>query len=361
VKVLVTGGAGYIGSVTTAHLLERGHGVVVLDDLSTGHRAAIPEGAEFVQGRVQGPDVLATALDGVDAVVHFASLSLVGESMQEPRRYFRENVGAALALLDGMDRVGVKCLVFSSTAAVYGEPAVEVITEDTPLRPVNPYGHSKVMIERVLAEEARANGLAAIALRYFNACGADGPRGEDHEPETHLIPRLCQMLLGELQDFRVHGDDHPTPDGTPVRDYVHVRDLAVAHALALEALGGVGAVGDAARGAAGDAARGAAGGAAGPEGGELGGAFLPGFEAINLGTGHGASVREVLAAAGAVTGREIPVRVGPRREGDPPRLVASNVRAQERLGWRPECSGLERIVSDAFAWHREHPQGYADD
>ncbi len=332
-KVLVTGGAGYIGSVTTAHLLERGHGVVVLDDLSTGHRAAIPDGAEFVEGRVQDPDVLAAALEGVDAVVHFASLSLVGESMQEPRRYFRENVGAALALLDGMDRVGVKRLVFSSTAAVYGEPDVPVITEDTPLRPVNPYGHSKVMIERVLAEEARANGLAAIALRYFNACGADGPRGEDHEPETHLIPRLCQMLLGELQDFRVHGDDHPTPDGTPVRDYVHVRDLAAAHALALEALGGAGAAG---------------------------GTGTPGFEAINLGTGHGASVREVLAAAGAVTGREIPVRVGPRREGDPPRLVASNARARERLGWQPECSGIERILSDAFAWHREHPQGYAE-
>ena len=347
-KFLVTGGAGYIGSVTTAHLLERGHGVVVLDDLSTGHRAAIPDGAEFVEGRVQDPHVLATALDGVDAVVHFASLSLVGESMQEPRRYFRENVGAALALLDGMDRVGVKRLVFSSTAAVYGEPDVPVITEDTPLRPVNPYGHSKVMIERVLAEEARANGLAAIALRYFNACGADGPRGEDHEPETHLIPRLCQMLLGELQDFRVHGDDHPTPDGTPVRDYVHVRDLAAAHALALEALGGAGAAGGAARGAA------------GPGGVAVGGAITPGFEAINLGTGHGASVREVLAAAGAVTGREIPVRVGPRREGDPPRLVASNARARERLGWQPECSGLERILSDAFAWHREHPQGYVE-
>ena len=321
-KVLVTGGAGYIGSVTAAHLLGRGHEVRVLDDLSTGHRDAVPEGCDFVEGRIQEPGVLSRALVDMEAVVHFASLSLVGESMERPRKYFRENVGAAVALLDGMAEAGVRRIVFSSTAAVYGEPPVTLITEDTPLAPVNPYGHSKVMIERVLTEEARANGLSAIALRYFNACGADGPRGEDHHPETHLIPRLCQMLMGELSDFRIFGDDHPTPDGTPIRDYVHVLDLASAHALALEELGG------------------------------------PGMDSINLGTGNGASVKEVLAAAEKVTGREIPLVVGPRRAGDPPRLVASNAKARERLGWEPTASSMERILGDAWRWHQERPQGY---
>ena len=322
-KVLVTGGAGYIGAVTAAHLIERGHGVRVLDALSTGPRAAVGSDAELVVGRIQDADVLVGALDGIEAVIHFASLSLVGESVREPRKYFRENVGGAVALLDAMATVGVSKLVFSSTAAVYGEPNVDVIDEDTPLRPVNPYGHSKVMIERVLAEEARAKGLSAMALRYFNACGADGPRGEHHDPETHLIPRLCRMLLGTLDgEFKIFGEDHPTPDGTPIRDYVHVIDLASAHALALEALG------------------------------------EPGFEALNLGTGHGASVKEVLAAAVAVTGATIPMSVGPRREGDPPRLVASNARARARMGWEPAASSMERILSDAWQWHREHPGGY---
>ena len=324
-RILVTGGAGYIGSVTTAHLLDRGHDVRVLDDLSTGHRPAVPSAAQLVVGRIQDAAVLRRALDAVDAVVHFASLSLVGESMQQPRHYFRENVGAAIALLDGMDVAGVSRIVFSSTAAVYGEPAVDVIDEDVALRPVNPYGHSKVMIERVLAEEARANGLSAMALRYFNACGADGPRGEHHDPETHLIPRVCRTLLGTLDgEFRVFGDDHPTPDGTPVRDYVHVLDLATAHALAIEALG------------------------------------EPGFEALNLGTGHGASVKEVLAAARTVTGHDIPLEVGPRRAGDPPKLVASNARARARLGWEPSASSMERILADAWAWHQAHPEGYVE-
>lgn len=321
-RILITGGAGYIGSTTAAHLLALGSEVRVLDDLSTGHRQALSEGAEFVEGRIQDPSLLARALEGVDAVVHFASLSLVGESVREPRRYFQENVGAALALLAGLDRAGVRKLVFSSSAAVYGEPDVDVIDEHTPLVPVNPYGHTKVMIERILAEEARANGLAAISLRYFNACGADGPRGEDHHPETHLIPRLCRTLLGRLDDFQVFGEDHPTPDGTPIRDYVHVRDLARAHARALDAL------------------------------------QTPGCEAINLGTGHGASVREVIAAAERVTGRAVPLVVGPRRAGDPPRLVASNRLAHERLGWQPQESSMERILSDAWQWHQAHPHGY---
>lgn len=323
-RTLVTGGAGYIGSVTAKHLLDRGHEVVVLDDLSTGHRSAVPEGAELVVGRVQDAPALERSLAGVDAVVHFASLSLVGQSMEEPRLYFRENLGSALSLLEGMHAAGVGRLVFSSSAAVYGSPATEVIDEDTPLAPVNPYGHTKVMIETVLGEEARATGLSAISLRYFNACGADGPRGEDHRPETHLVPRLCEHLLGRLPDFSVYGGDHPTPDGTAVRDYVHVLDLARAHALALEALD------------------------------------EPRMEAINLGTGQGASVLEVLEAAGRVAGKKLQAPTGARRAGDPPRLVASRERARQRLGWEPEASDLDRILADAHRWHREHPEGYPD-
>lgn len=323
-NILVTGGAGYIGSVTAAHLLERGHRVRVIDDLSTGHATAIPQGAEFVRGRVQDSDVLSRALTDVDAVIHFASLSLVGESVAEPLLYFRENVGAAMALLEGMAQRGVRRLVLSSSAAVYGEPAVEIIDEQQPAAPVNPYGHTKAMIERILAEQARAQGLSSVSLRYFNACGADGPRGEDHAPETHLVPRLCAHLLGRLAEFRVYGDDHPTPDGTAIRDYVHVRDLARAHALALDTL------------------------------------EAPGLEVLNLGTGRGASVREVLLAAQSVSGVELAVAAGPRREGDPARLVASRQRAEQRLGWHPTESELPRILSDALRWHREHPDGYAD-
>lgn len=323
-RVLVTGGAGYIGSVTAAHLLDGGHEVAVIDDLSTGHRAALPEGASFFEGRVQDTQLCAEALAGCDAVIHFASLSLVGESVLHPRRYFRENLGAAIALLDAMSRVGVSRLVFSSSAAVYGEPEVEIIDEAQPTRPVNPYGQTKRIVEEILAEEARANGLSAIALRYFNACGADGPRGEDHDPETHLVPRLCAHLLGRLDDFQVYGDDYPTPDGTAIRDYVHVRDLARAHALALDALGGAG------------------------------------LRCVNLGTGVGASVRDVLASAGEVSGTALTVQPGARREGDPPRLVASRERAREELGWEPSESDLVTVLRDALAWHRAHPDGYAD-
>jgi UDP-glucose 4-epimerase len=249
-------------------------------------------------------------------------LSLVGESVRRPLHYFRENLGSALSLLEGMAQAGVARLVFSSSAAVYGEPDVELIEEDCACEPVNPYGMSKLMIERILAEEARARDLSAIALRYFNACGADGERGEDHEPETHLIPRLCGALLGTRDDFKIFGDDYDTPDGTAVRDYVHVLDLASAHALALGALA------------------------------------EPGFEAINLGTGEGASVREVVAAACRVSDIDLRPEIGGRRAGDPPRLVASKERAAQRLGWIPEHSSLERILADAWAWHRAHPSGY---
>ena len=219
-SILVTGGAGYIGSVTAAQLLQRGHEVVVLDDLSTGHREAVPKGCRLVEGRVQDPAARDGALRGCEAVVHFASLSLVGESVRRPRHYFQENLGSALSLLEGMEKARVERLVFSSSAAVYGQPGAEVIDEDTPCRPVNPYGQTKVMIEEILAEQGRAVGLRATALRYFNACGADGPRGEDHHPETHLIPRLCLHLLGRLEDFAIHGGDYPTADGTAVRDYI---------------------------------------------------------------------------------------------------------------------------------------------
>lgn len=323
-RILVTGGAGYIGSTTAAHLLDRGHAVRVLDDLSTGHRAAIPASAEFVEGALEEAAVLASALAGIDAVVHFAARSLVGESTRDPLTYFRANVGGTLCLLEGMRDTGVRRLVFSSTAAVYGEPGVDVIDESTPLAPINPYGHTKAMVERVLAEEARAGGLAAMALRYFNACGADGPRGEDHRPETHLIPRLCAFARGALPEFRIHGGGHATPDGSAIRDYVHVVDLARAHALAVEAL---------------DA---------------------PGFEAINLGSGVGASVREVIAAAESVVGRSLEVPEGPPRDGDPARLVASRDRAATRLGWAPDHD-LSRILADAWAWHSVHPDGYSGD
>jgi UDP-glucose-4-epimerase GalE len=221
-----------------------------------------------------------------------------------------------------MARTGVRRLVFSSSAAVYGAPSADVITETQPLSPVNPYGHTKLMIERMLAESARAEGLAAFSLRYFNACGAHGNLGEDHEPETHLIPRLCARLLGRLAEFAIHGEDYPTPDGTPIRDYVHVLDLATAHAAAVTRL---------------DSA---------------------GFEPINLGTGEGASVREVLSVAEDVAGEPVHAMVGPRRAGDPPRLVASCERAADRLGWKAEASGLRRIVEDAYRWHRDHPAGY---
>ncbi len=321
-KVLVTGGAGYIGAVCTAHLLERGDEVTVLDDLSTGHAQAIPPAARFVRGRVQDADTLDLALDGNEAVIHFASRSLVGESVTEPLLYFRENVGSALALLDGMQRHDIRKIVFSSSAAVYGNAQVDVIDEAQPLSPVNPYGHSKAMVERVLQEQSRAKGIGAVCLRYFNACGADGTRGEDHRPETHLIPRVCLHVLGRLAEFSVYGGDHPTADGTAVRDYVHVKDLATAHAAAL-------------------------------------GAMQPdSFEAINLGTGHGASVAQVLKVVASISGVELDAPRGPRRAGDPARLVASNEMAQRRLAWKPRHSDLATVVGDALRWHREHPHGY---
>ena len=322
-KVLITGGAGYIGSVTTRVLLARGHDVEVLDDFSTGHREALPPGIPLHEGSLLDVGFVDRVLAAPpDAVLHFAAFSLVGESAAHPLKYYRNNVGGSVNLLDAVARSGVRRFVFSSSAAVYGEPDEMPITEHAPTRPVNPYGHTKLAIEWALADTAAAVGFPAVALRYFNACGASRELGEDHEPETHLIPRLLRSLVDPGVDFAVFGDDYPTPDGTCIRDYVHVVDLAEAHALALE------------------------------------GDLRPGLSVYNLGTETGASVREVLAAAAAVTGREIAPRIEPRRPGDPARLVAGNARARRDLGWRPRADGLTSILADAWRWHRDHPRGY---
>ena len=320
-RLLVTGGAGYIGSIVAQQLLARGDDVTVLDSLYRGHRAAVPEGAAFIEADLLDPEALPGALAGIDAVVHFAALSLVAESVEFPERYWRGNVVGALNLLDAMRAAGVGRLVFSSTAATYGEPAVDLITEDTPNAPVNAYGNSKLTIDRMLADEARAHGLAAVSLRYFNVAGASGDLGEDHTPETHLIPLVLQAAAGKRPSVAILGTDYPTPDGSAVRDYVHVEDLAAAHILALEKA-------------------------------------VPGrHEIFNLGSARGYSVREVIEAARAVTGREIVAVEEDRRAGDPPQLVASNGRARSALGWAPEKS-LEDMVRDAWEWHQAHPDGY---
>jgi UDP-glucose 4-epimerase len=322
-RLLVTGGAGYIGSIVAQQLIARGDDVTVLDSLYRGHRAAVPEGAAFVEADLLDAAAVDAAFAGAgfEGVVHFAALSLVGESVEHPERYWRGNVVGALNLLDAIRAHEVPRLVFSSTAATYGEPAVELITEDTPNAPVNAYGNSKLTIDRMLADEARAHGLAAVSLRYFNVAGASGPLGEDHTPETHLIPLILQAAAGKRESVAIFGTDYPTADGTAVRDYVHVDDLARAHVLALEKA-------------------------------------VPGRHDIyNLGSEHGYSVREVVEAARAVTGREIVAIEEGRRAGDPPRLVAANARARLGLGWAPERS-LEDMVRDAWAWHQAHPDGY---
>jgi UDP-glucose 4-epimerase len=321
-KALVTGGAGYIGSVVAAQLLDAGHQVVVLDDLSRGHAAAVPPGAERVVTSLNDAAALAAPLSGgIDAVLHFAALSLVAESVDHPERYWRNNVGGTRNLLDAMREHGVRRLVFSSTAATYGEPDTIPITEDQPPAPVNAYGASKLAVDLMIRDEARAHGLAAASLRYFNVAGASRELGEDHEPETHLIPLVLQAAAGTREHISVFGTDYPTRDGTAVRDYIHVEDLGQAHLLALERL-------------------------------------QPGtHQVFNLGTGDGYTVREVIEAARRVTGREIPVRDEGRRPGDPPQLVAANERARDVLGWTPRRS-LEEMIADAWAWHQAHPGGY---
>jgi UDP-glucose 4-epimerase len=318
-RLLVSGGAGYVGSVTAALLVEAGHEVTVVDDLSTGHRDAVPVGAAFrhadlLDARQLG-DVL-RAVGPIDAVLHFAARSLVGESVEEPVRYFRHNITTTANLLEAMRDHGVGTIVFSSTAAVYGEPETSPITEDARTVPTNPYGASKLAADQMLTFAAPAYGIAAVSLRYFNVAGAHGDQGERHEVETHLIPRLLDVAAGRAPEASVFGTDYPTPDGTAIRDYIHVRDLAEAHLLAL-------------------------------------GAAKKGEHLIcNLGNGTGFSVLEVLAAVRKATGAEVPAVEKPRRAGDPARLVASAERAKKVLGWTPQRPDLVETVVDAWAFHR---------
>ncbi|WP_043227330.1 UDP-glucose 4-epimerase GalE [Streptomyces sp. NRRL F-5193] len=319
-RYLVTGGAGYVGGTVAAHILERGHRVTVLDDLSTGFREGVPAGAEFVEGRVQ--DAARWLDDSYDAVLHFAAFSQVGESVAQPEKYWENNVGGTMALLAAMRAAGVRTLVFSSTAATYGEPETVPITETAPTAPTNPYGATKLAVDHMIAGECAAHGLAATSLRYFNVAGAYGGLGERHDPESHLIPLVLQVALGEREAIAVYGDDYPTPDGTCVRDYIHVADLAEAHLLALDAMT-AGTV---------------------PAGEHL---------ICNLGNGNGFSVREVIETVRKVTGHPIPERTAARRPGDPAVLVASADAARERLGWTPSRPDLADVVTDAWAFARQ--------
>ena len=327
-SVLVTGGAGYIGSVVVEELLARGHRVIVLDNLSRGHREAVAPGAVFVQGDVGDRAVLEDlfARHACDALVHLAAFALVAESVAEPRKYHANNVVAGRVLLEAAARAGVRRVVFSSSCAVYGYPPVTPIREDTPPAPVNPYGATKLEFEGLLARHA-GDGITSVSLRYFNAAGATERLGEDHDPESHLIPNVLRVALGQRPALEVYGHDYDTPDGTAVRDYIHVLDLADAHVRAVDGRG----EGD---------GRGAT--------------------AVNLGTGTGYSVLAVVEAARRVTGHAIPIVKRPRRPGDPPQLVAATGRAAQLLGWRPRHSSLEEILASAWAWHQAHPHGYGN-
>ncbi len=325
-RLLVTGGAGYIGSVVSAQLLGAGHEVTILDDLSRGHRAAIPVGAEHLEVDLLDRDGVAEALAGrsFDAAMHFAALALVGESVAYPERYWRTNLGGTLNLLDAMRAAGVRRLVFSSTCACYGAPEHVPMDEDTPTRPTNPYGATKLAVDRMISDEAGAHDLGAVSLRYFNVAGASGAQGEDHQPETHLIPNVLRAARGVLPYVEVYGTDYPTRDGTAIRDYIHVEDLALAHLLALAPT------------------------------------HEPGHHILNLGNGSGFSVREVIDAGRAVTGCEIPAVESPRRPGDPPVLVAASQRIRVELGWEPRKPELTTMIADAWAFAQAHPDGYGD-
>lgn len=321
-KILVTGGAGYIGSVTAEMLLDEGHTVAVFDNLERGHREALDPRARFIQGDLRNLQGIVAAVGQVqpEAVLHFAAYALVGESMAHPEWYFGNNARGGINLAEALLKAGVKKIVFSSTCATYGQPERVPITEDTPQRPTNPYGESKLMLETVLRWYERLYGLQPVFLRYFNACGASRKYGEDHDPETHLIPNILKVALNQSPDVPVYGQDYETPDGTCIRDYIHILDLARAHILALTQ------------------------------------AFTG---ALNLGTGDGYSVLQVVEAARRVTGHPIPARFLPRRPGDPARLVADAHQAQTVLGWTPRASQLENILESAWAWRRAHPRGYS--
>lgn len=321
-RLLVTGGAGYIGSIVTSQLLEAGHDAVVFDDLSKGHEEAIPEGAEFDRGSLLDKERVNEVLSqGFDGVVHFAAFSLVGESVERPEKYYRNNVCGTLNLLEAMVEHGAGRLVFSSTAAVYGEPGGIPIKEEDSAVPTNPYGGSKLAVDRMIGATAQARGLSATSLRYFNVAGAKGRFGEDHEPETHLIPLVLKAASGEWDHVDIYGTDYDTRDGTAVRDYIHVEDLGRAHILALE----------------------------GEE---------AGHRIYNLGNGEGFSVREVIETAREVTGVDIGAVEAPRRPGDPPVLVASGEKIMQDLGWKPEKPKLADMISDAWEWKQKYPRGY---
>jgi UDP-glucose 4-epimerase len=323
VKILVTGGAGYIGSVCVEDLLDRGHEVTVFDNLTEGHRKAVDQRAKFVQGDLADKTAVSSLIGAEQpaAVMHFAAKALVGESMQNPYKYFFNNVSCGLNLLDAMVEHGVKRFVFSSTCATYGIPEIVPIDEQAAQRPVNPYGESKLIFEKILRWYDQIHGVVFAALRYFNAAGATEAFGEDHRIETHLIPCVLQVPLGKREHAQVFGTDYPTPDGSCIRDYIHVTDLAQAHALALEVK-------------------------------------ESGF--FNLGIGGGVSVLEVIEACRKITGKNIPILTQARRPGDPPRLIASAQKARDVLGWRPQYGQIEDIVSSAWSWHLRHPKGYND-
>ena len=326
-KILAVGGAGYVGSTSAERFVEAGHEVVVYDNLSSGHAAAVPEGATLIVGDIADGDRLRRILaDGVDAVLHCAARSLVGESMSDPGLYYRTNVTGGVALLEAMREAGVLRLVYSSTAAVYGEPRRVPIAEADRTEPINPYGATKLAFEGAMRWFCAAHGFRAISLRYFNVAGATERNGEDHDPETHLMPLVLRVAAGDATHVQIYGQDYPTPDGTCIRDFIHVRDLGEAHLLALDATG----EGD------------------------------PSLEVYNLGSAAGFSVREVVEAARRVTGRAVPARSVKRRIGDPPVLVASSRRARRELGWQPQHSTLERMLADAWAWREAHPTGYRD-
>ena len=324
-NILVTGGAGYIGSATAAALVKAGHSVTVYDSLVTGHRAAIPEGATFVEADLADSHALVKTLTdhAFDAVMHFAAFIEAGESMKDPGRFFQNNFTNSLTLMENAVRAGVKRFVLSSTAAVY-QSSNDPLTEESPLAPTNVYGHTKLMVEQALDWYRQIHGLHFAALRYFNACGALPGRGEAHQPESHLIPLVLRVPLGQREAVQIYGTDYPTPDGTCIRDYIHISDLVSAHLLALDGLGERDCL------------------------------------IYNLGSGNGYSVREVIETARRVTGHTIPAQELARRAGDSTRLVASSEKIKRELGWKPEHTNLQEIISSAWEWHRSHPNGYEE-
>ena len=322
-KILVVGGAGYIGSVCAELLLDQGHGVTIFDNLSEGHRRALDPRAEFVEGDLVDRQLIEKTLakQQPDAVMHFAANALVGESMQNPSKYFRNNVANGLNLVDAMISAGVAKIIFSSTCAIFGPPERVPIDETMPPRPINPYGESKLAFEKILRWYGEIHGLKFVSLRYFNAAGASAKFGEDHRVETHLIPNVLKVALGQKPNVEIFGTDYETPDGTCIRDYIHIVDLARAHILAL------------------NAAR---------------------SDFYNLGTGGGASVRDVIDSCRKITGRNIGIVEKPRRPGDPPRLIASSEKIKRELGWQPQFQSLDAIIESAWKWHQKFPRGYED-